>query len=161
MVRDWHGRAQSRNSRWSTATSPLWPWERCECRRILKDVGIRPRKMVASFQPRTLVASGRHTVASWESWWRMDAHSGVEPRPVWPTTSIRNTLVAGHLQGKWKLIVAYITFVKQTCKHVLKKIRATRILTSITKSNVKTEIREILAITACNVIWNNLELFEF
>lgn len=27
---DSHGRAQSKNSSWSIATSPLWPWERCE-----------------------------------------------------------------------------------------------------------------------------------
>lgn len=79
------GRAQSRNSSWSTATSPLWPSDLFELRRIWKVEAIRPRKMVASLQPRTLVASGRHTTASRESWWWTDAHNGAEPRPVWPT----------------------------------------------------------------------------
>lgn len=80
---DSQGRAQSKNSSWSMATSPLWPWERREWNRIWKAEGIRPRKMVPSFQLRTLVASGRHTTASWESWRKMDAHKGVEPRPSW------------------------------------------------------------------------------
>lgn len=80
---DSQGRAQSKNSSWSMATSPLWPWERCEWKRIWKAEGIRPRKMVPSLQLRTLVASGRHTTASWESWCTMEAHKGVEPRPVW------------------------------------------------------------------------------
>lgn len=77
------GRAQSKNSSWSMATSPLWPWERCEWNRIWNAEEIRPRKMLPSLQLRTLVASGRHTTASWESWWTMEAHKGVEPRPVW------------------------------------------------------------------------------
>lgn len=87
---DSHGRAQSKNSSWSIATSPLWPLERCEWNWIWKDEGIRPRKMVPSLQLRTLVASGRHTTASSESWWRMEAHKGVEPRPVWSNDKRHN-----------------------------------------------------------------------
>lgn len=64
IMTDLQGRAQSRNSSWSMATSPLWPTERCEWRRIWKAEGIRPRKMRASFQARILEASGRQTTAS-------------------------------------------------------------------------------------------------
>lgn len=38
--------------------------------------------MVASLQLRVLEASGRHTTASWELRWEMDAQRGAEPRPV-------------------------------------------------------------------------------
>lgn len=100
IMRHSQGRAQSRNSIWSMATSPLCPTERCEWRWIWKVVGIRPRKMVASLQPRTLVASGRHTTASWEFVvWRTDAHRGVDPSPVWSSGSDR----------KWNLVSMYTT----------------------------------------------------
>lgn len=64
LLRGLQGRAQSRNSSWSMATSPLCPTDRSEWRRIWKVEGIRPRKMRASLQARTLEASGRQTTAS-------------------------------------------------------------------------------------------------
>ena len=83
------GRAQSRNSSWSTAMSPRRPSPRLVCRYSRKSTGMRPRKMSASLQPLTLEWPGRHTTRLEPLSCDTDAHSGVGPRPVSPRGGYR------------------------------------------------------------------------
>ena len=83
------GRAQSRNSSWSTAMSPRRPSVRLLCRYIWNPNGMRPRKMSASLQALTLELPGRQTTRLEPFRCSTDAHSGVCPRPVSPRGGYR------------------------------------------------------------------------
>lgn len=61
------GSAQSMNSSWSMAMSPLLPFERCDRSWIWKGPGMRPKKMMPSLHARTLELSGHQTTVVWPS----------------------------------------------------------------------------------------------